>query len=651
MTRLNFKSSKTRSAARTVLPVRDASSLDRSCRQVLEIARAKLEEIADTPLSEASVTTILDRWDDVEILVEDVFGPASLFNEIHPDPAVREISDERLIDYSDFNTEVFQNVGLYERVRSVETSSPREAMLKKDLIEAFEDSGVTLGEDSRRRLREISQRLTELSQRFAKNIREQTSKVRFALSEIDGLPPAILDGLERDGDEVLVAHDYPQYNPFMMNVHDEDARKRLWIAHQKRGGEENLQILDEIVALRGEIADLYAIDTYAHYVTRRRMVGHPDTVHAFLDQILDAVHARERRDLDELIRAKAEATSSEPAATNISRWDVFYWSERVREARFDIDQEKLRRYFPAEASIAWVLELSERLYGIRFERIEVPVWHDDVLYFDVIDGGSDELTGGIYLDLYPRGGKYKHAAAWPVRGVSRRTGRKPVSVLVTNFDRRGLTHHELETLLHEFGHVLHGVLSETWYNLHSGTAVQRDFVEAPSQMFEEWGRRLESLALFGEIRPDCPEIDADLARRLEAARRFGKGIHYARQHLYASYDMALAGPERMGALDRWRRMEEETALGYVEETMFPAAFSHITGGYAAGYYGYLWSETIATDLLSVFDGNLMDPMIGKRFRNEILAKGGEVAARELVESFLGRPASPDAFIRELRGET
>jgi thimet oligopeptidase len=267
----------------------------------------------------------------------------------------------------------------------------------------------------------------------------------------------------------------------------------------------------------------------------------------------------------------------------------------------------------------------------------------------VIDDDRGEFIGGIYLDLYPREGKYKHAAAWPVRGVSRRKGRKPLSVLVTNFDRRGLTHQELETLLHEFGHVLHGVLSRTWFCSHAGTGVQRDFVEAPSQMYEEWGRRLESLALLAEICPDCPRIDRDLVERIDASRRFGRGVHYARQHLYASFDMALAGESSGRALEVWKRMESITPLGYVEQTMFPAAFGHITGGYAAGYYGYLWSETIARDLLSVFEPNLMDPGRGKRFRREILERGGEVPARQLVEEFLGRAVSPEAFIRELEG--
>jgi hypothetical protein len=188
-----------------------------------------------------------------------------------------------------------------------------------------------------------------------------------------------------------------------------------------------------------------------------------------------------------------------------------------------------------------MLDITERLYGIQFRQAEVDVWHDDVIYYDVDDAVTGERLGGIYLDLYPRDDKYKHAAAWPVRGVSRRAARKPISVLVTNFDRRGLTHSEVETLLHEFGHVMHGVLSQTEYNQHSGTSVERDFVEAPSQMYEEWASRMESLALMRDHCTTCPLVDESLVQRIRAAKKFGSGIDYGRQLLYASYDMALAG--------------------------------------------------------------------------------------------------------------
>ena len=245
----------------------------------------------------------------------------------------------------------------------------------------------------------------------------------------------------------------------------------------------------------------------------------------------------EARELAELRADKAKFTGTDPAVPMLYRWDVAFHQERVRRARFKIDQEALRAYFPTDKSVLYTLKLAERLYGIKFVERKVPVWHEDVRYFDVFErvpeknapgknsaGKTGAFIGGVYLDLYPREGKYNHAAAFPVRPGSTLVQRTPISVLVTNFDRKGLNHDELETLLHEFGHVLHGVLSKTRYADQSGTSVKRDFVEAPSQMFEEWARREEALKLFAEICPECPRLTRAQIEQLDSARKYGQGI-------------------------------------------------------------------------------------------------------------------------------
>lgn len=639
------------SAERATIPILDASEVASACERALERAGELLARIESVPLESVTVENVLDVWDETATVLEDAFGPISLLNSVHPAMDVRDAADVALVQESSFLTDVFQNEAFYDRVQRVVPTSIAARELRKHLLESFEDSGVSLPPEKRRRYKEISDRLTELGQEFAKNIRENATRLTFTSDECRGLPQSWLDRVPRDekGD-VIVGFDYPDYVPFLMNAHDEDARRRYWTANTLRGTPRNLDVLDEIVALRKEIADLYEVPSYAHYVTKRRMVENPDTVTRFLEDVRSVVTEAELRDLSELAELKAEITGTSPEQARINRWDVSFYRERLRERRYAIDQEELRKFFPTEPTVRWMLDISERLYGVRFERSQVPVWHEDVMYLDVLDAGTGAHVAGIYLDLYPRDGKYKHAAAWPVRGVSRRSGRNPISVLVTNFDRTGLTHDELETLLHEFGHVLHGVLSTTHYLAHAGTSVQRDFVEAPSQMYEEWASRMESLSLLRSHCPDCPSIDESLVERLNAAKKFGSGIDYGRQLLYAAFDMALSSEAPGRALEVWARMEDDTPMGYVEPTQFPGTFEHIASGYAAGYYGYMWAKVIALDLVSVFGADLMNSEMGRRFREMILSRGSEEPARDLVERFLGRPVASDAFFHHIRGD-
>jgi thimet oligopeptidase len=633
---------------RATIPIFDAAQLHGASEEALGRARELLARIESLPLEQVSVERVLDAWDETATVLEDAFGPISLLNSVHPDKDVRDACDAALVAESSFLTEVFQNEAFYERVRRVTPDSVAAREMQKQLLEAFEDSGVSLPPEKRKRFKEISDRLTELGQEFAKNIRENDTRLSFTPDECRGLPQSWLERIPRDEHGNYVAgFDYPDYVPFLMNAQDEDARRRYWTANTLRGTEQNLDVLDEIVALRKEIAELYEVPSFAHYVTKRRMVENPDTVTRFLDEVRSVVIEAELRDLHELAELKSELTGQ--AGAKIERWDVAYYRERLRERRYAIDQEELRKYFPSASTVRWMLDISERLYGVRFTRATVPVWHEDVLYLDVTDAMTGAFIGGIYLDLYPRDGKYKHAAAWPVRGVSRRTGRKPISVLVTNFDRQGLTHDELETLLHEFGHVLHGVLSDTYYIGHSGTSVQRDFVEAPSQMYEEWASRMESLSLLRDHCSDCPPIDASLVDRLNAAKKFGSGIDYGRQWLYASFDMALSSEQPGKSLDVWAEMEGATPMGHVQGTQFPGTFEHIASGYAAGYYGYMWAKVIALDLVSAFGSDLMNTETGRKFRELILSRGSEEPARDLVERFLGRPVASDAFFNHIRG--
>ena len=639
------------SMARVTIPIYDEPALNAACDAALSRGRRDLRELEAVPLARVSVAATLNAWNAMQMRIEDVLGPASLLANVSPDEKVRKAGDECLLKFTTFNTEVFQSEKLYQRIKAVKTATPHQKQMRTDLLEEFEDTGVALPAEQRMRVKTILDRLEALRQDYAKNVREDRTKVVFAPQEMQGLPQPYLDKATKDGQgNYLLGFDTPEFMPFMINADLEAARKRYYIAYTNRGGAQNIEIMKEVMQLRREMAKFYGLPSYADFVLRRRMAENSANVTKFLSDVRAAIAEAEKRELADMREVKTAMLGLTPEATTIHQWDKFYFPEKIRKARFAIDQEAIRKYFPMPATLDWAMLVASRLYGIRFQRAEVPVWHPDVQYHDVVDAKTGKFLSGIYLDLYPRDGKYKHAAAFGVRSVSRLANRTPVSVLVTNFNRQGLDQDEVNTLFHEYGHVLHGVLSQTDYQQHGGTSVKRDFVEAPSQMFEEWMRKSESLKLLREVCPSCPAMDQSLVDRLEQARVFDRGTFFSRQHLYADFDMAMTGANPGDPLTVWNAMEAARPLGHVEGTEFPRNFSHIVGGYAAGYYGYMWSQVLALDMLSAFGDNIMNPSVGRRFRETILANGGQVPANDLVRKFLGREPNSKAFYDELAGK-
>ncbi|MEN9397332.1 MAG: hypothetical protein RLZ81_1862, partial [Pseudomonadota bacterium] len=525
------------------------------------------------------------------------------------------------------------------------------AMARQSILDDFDERGVSLSADKRARAKTIFERLDKLSQDFSRNVRDVTTKLAFDEAALKGVQPNALVNRAKDAQgNYLFGLDYPEYDAIMNNVQVESTRQAFWTAFQQRGGQANLDLLKEAVQLRLELAQLMGDKSFADWSLKRKMAGQSAAVTRFLDDVQGRVEALERKELEELRVEKAAFTGDKDAV--LKRWDVAFFQQRLKQARYSVDQREVRAQFPTNPTIDWMMKVTSTLYGVQFRpNKSLPVWQSDVRGYDVFDGRTGQYLSSFYLDLFPRDGKYKHAAAFPIRGVSLVAQRTPVSVLVTNFNREGFDQQELETLFHEFGHIMHGVLSRTRYVLNAGTGVKRDFVEAPSQMFEEWSRRPETLALFAKVCPSCKPIDPKLIERMNASRAFGKGIQYARQRLYSAWDMALHTPTLVDPMQTWIELESKTPLGHVPGTLVPAAFGHVMGGYQAGYYGYMWSEVLALDMRSAFGANAMDTKVGARYRKLILESGGQRAPAELVEAFLQRKPSADAFFREITGQS
>ncbi len=640
---------------RSTLPKFTAQEIPVLCDAKIVEMKTKLTAFGKMQLKDkASAGSVLAQWDQIFAEFEDFTGPVGFYSNVDPNAQVRQAADDCEVKINQFQTEIYQDYSLYQQIKKIKTSNEIDTKYRQDILDGFEENGIQLSTDKQARLKVILDNLTKIQQEFARNIRDNPEKVEFTADELKGLPDSYIANLKKNEQgQYLLGFDYPEYLPFMQMADSDEARKRYQIAYTRRGTEKNLVLLKQAIDLRYELAQLFGYKSYADWKLKNRMAQNPETVNHFLNEVHTIVAPLEKKEVQTLREFKAKTLKIPVEKAEIHRWSEGYWSEKLRKEKYQIDQEKLREYFPTQASQDWLFAISSNLYGIEFKPAKVETWQNEVEYYDVTDKKTGQLLGGLYLDKFPREGKYGHAAVWGVRGGSTLTARKPIAALVTNFNRKGLNSDELETFVHEFGHALHGILSNTRYASQSGTSVERDFVEAPSQMYEEWARRKETLTTLADFcQPACPRIDDALIAKLKAVHNYGRGLKYARQTLYAQYDMAIhtANALETQPLETWQKLEGKTALGYTPTTEFPGQFGHIMGGYQVGYYGYMWSEVIALDMLSAFGNNLNNPDVGARYRQTILSQGGQKKAKQLVIDFLGREPDNKAFFQEITGQ-
>jgi thimet oligopeptidase len=623
-----------------------AAELTKACAANVAVAQRGIKTLEAQKPGRAWI----NAYDDLNARMEDMYGPVYLLSNVHPDKPIREAAEACELKWQDLLSSLGQNAKLYQAAKATKPQDATERQLLKTSLEAFEDSGVGLGPKQRSRAKAITDKITGITQQFERNIRDANVKVTFTDDELKGVPESVWKDAKQDAEgRRLLGLDYPTYNPVMQAAESEAARERMWRAKFTEGGPANLKLLDELVALRKEYAGLFGFKSYDDFVLQRRMVGSRDKAMRFLDDVKTAVTEREKRDVAELRDAKARHLGQSADKVALNRWDVGFYNERVVRERYAVDQEAFRKYFPPQESLQFTMRLIEQMMGVKYTRVnDAKLWHPEAQAYAVSDVATGKPLATLYVDLYPREGKYNHAAVWPIRASSTRLNRAPQAALVVNFDRKGLTLDELETLLHEFGHSVHADLSATRYSLQSGTSVVHDFVEAPSQMLEDWVYDKNVLKLFQEVCPSCTPVPDDILAKAVSVREFGKGAQIGRQHLYASYDLALYGPDAPPAMATWSKMEGATPLGYVPGSLFPAGFAHIAGGYAAGYYGYLYSLVVAMDLRTAFAANKLDPAVGLRYRSIVLANGGQKPARELVADFLGRETNSNAFFEYLK---
>jgi thimet oligopeptidase len=607
-----------------------------------ELARARelLDALKDG--TARSADEVLAVWNDADIALRNAGSLVGLLAQVHPEEAVRTAAEDREQEVSRFRTDRGLDRALYDVLAAVDPSG-MDAQARRLLEHALRDfrrSGVDRVDDVRERLRELSERETVVGQDFSRNIRDDVRSIRIAPERLTGLPQDFIDAHPVDDDGlVTITTDYPDVIPFRTFAADAGARRELTTQFLNRAWPQNDGLLRELLALRAERAGLLGYPNWPAFDAEVKMVATSEAIGEFIERITALAEPYARRDFDVLL---ARAQQDDPALTSLDSSNASYYSELVRRENFDVDAQQLRQYFDFGRVRAGLLDVTGRLFGIEYRPVaDAPTWHPDVSVYDVLAEGTP--VGRIYLDLHPRPGKFKHAAQFDL--VSGIAGRQlPEGALICNFPRGLMEHTDVVTLFHEFGHLVHHVLGgqQRWARF-SGVATEWDFVEAPSQMLEEWAWDADILRSFA-VDANGEPIPAELVERMRAAKEFGKGFQARTQMFYAalSYRLHLRIPEDITATVRELQSTYDL-FGYVEDTHFHASFGHLEG-YTSAYYTYMWSLVIAKDMFSAFDPHdLFDPAVAHRYRDEILARGGSADAADLVANFLGRPYSFESF--------
>ena len=594
-------------------------------------------------------------------------------NAAETNESIQEIAQEVSPLLTEFSNDVALNATLFERVKLIYNSrkslslSEEQATLLDKKYKGFSRNGANLNKEQKETLRAIDKEQSKLKLNFGENILAETNRYELVitdLSDLDGLPEGAIEAAKQTANEKgkkgwLITLDYPSYVPFMTYAKNRTLRKELALAFGRKGFQndalDNQEIVLKISQLRFKRAQLLGYKTHAHFVLEERMAKTPGTVRNFLEDLLEKALPAAKKEFQEL---EAFAKKMD-GIDGLEKWDSAYYSEKLKQDRFNFDDEQLKPYFKLENVIEGAFKVAHKLFGLSFIKTQnIDVYHKEVMTYKVVDL-EQNLVSIFYADFFPREGKRNGAwmTSFKPQYIKNGTQERPHVSIVCNFTKPTstkpslLTFNEVTTLFHEFGHALHGMLANTTYPSLSGTSVAWDFVELPSQIMENWCYEKEALALFANHYKTGDNIPMQLIDKIKAASTFQQGMQTLRQLSFGLLDMSWHGtdPSTITNVKQHEKaaFKQTELFPDVQQNCMSTAFSHIfQGGYSSGYYSYKWAEVLDADAFEYFkENNLFDPKIANDFKDHILSKGGTEDPLELYIKFRGQKPKANALLR------
>jgi len=590
----------------------------------------------------------LSNFNELESIIYDLSGRIAFMGDVHPDEKIRDFGNEADSKIQNLALEIFKDEDLYEKFKEIQTNNLDEESKTffKDLEIDFKDAGHGLSVEKKNRLTEIEKKLIDLSISFSENIAKDKTEVLFLEDELKGLSQNELKNLRKNNDSFVITMAYPDINAVMENCNIRTTREIVWKAFNNRAVKENSPILEEAVQLRNEKALLFGFKTWAEYRLQNRMAKSPKNVASMYESLIPKLQKAAEVEKSELATDNIEIT-------DISPWDIRYFISKERSEVSSVENSELKKYFYIHNVKTEMFKVCEEVFDLQIKpESNETAWHEDVELWSLWEKNGQQLAY-FYLDLHPREGKFTHAAVFDISSGGSSRQELPICSMVANFPNPNtgdglMTLDEVETLFHEFGHVLHNGVGKSKYTRFVGANCEWDFVEAPSQIMEHWVWKVDCMKRISEHIETGDSLSEEICEKLNISKNIGVSLLTLRQVSFGLADQHLHGENYTDSLlDVEHSAQKVTTITYPKDINHLAAFGHLLGGYDAAYYGYLWAEIIGDDLFSRFENEgVLSNSVGVDYKNKILRPGGTVPAEIMVKDFLGRKWNNEAFLSQ-----